>query len=68
MSDLKKFWMVWSEQASAPTKKHFSPLEANQEASRLAKRHPDRIFYVLESVSEVLTCVVQRAHEEHHDL
>lgn len=45
-----KFWMVWSPQGGAPTRKHASRAEADAEAERLAEKTPLRQFFVLKAV------------------
>jgi hypothetical protein len=43
--------MVWREDGSAPTKKHFDKASATREAERLARGYPSTSFFVLEGVS-----------------
>lgn len=44
-----KFWLVWREHGSAPTYKHQTKEDAVQEAERLAKLHPENVFFVMEA-------------------
>ncbi len=44
------FWVVWSQLGGNPTVKHESEKEAVAEASRLARKHGDRKFYVLKAI------------------
>jgi len=44
-----RMWMVWVEGGSAPNKQHWSRLEAETEAGRLAIKERKRV-YVLASV------------------
>lgn len=48
-----KFWMVWIEGKSSPTKKHFDMDEARLEAERLLKLPENRfhLAYILECTS-----------------
>jgi hypothetical protein len=48
-----KFWMVWIENCTGPTKKHFTLDDARLEAERLLKLPENRwrIAYVLECMS-----------------
>jgi len=48
-----KFWMVWRYGTNAPTFVHHSESSAVYEAERLAQKHPDDVFYVMESVKEI---------------
>lgn len=48
-----KFYMVWSPQGSAPTKKHEYFDEAEAEAKRLANMNKDQQFYVLMAMSRI---------------
>jgi hypothetical protein len=47
-----KFWMVWREDSfsSPPTVKHTTSAAAKAEASRLATKHPDTRFAVLQAM------------------
>lgn len=45
-----KFWMVYSPQGGAPTRRHLSRDLANSEATRLARRNPTKDFFVLKVV------------------
>ena len=48
---MKKFWIVWK-QDNFPTKViHDLKSDALIECDRLATKHPDATFYVLEAVS-----------------
>ncbi|MCK5612783.1 hypothetical protein KAR91_63510 [Candidatus Pacearchaeota archaeon] len=47
----KIFWVVWSPGSGAPTVWQESKEDAVKEAERLATKHPDRVFHVLQSVS-----------------
>lgn len=51
MDEERKFWVVWNPHRNAPTFKHFSSLEAVNEAERLARVNPAEKFYVLEVIS-----------------
>lgn len=41
------FWLVWTPYGQNPTKKHESQEEAQREAMRLLKKHPEKQFYVM---------------------
>ena len=43
----KRFWMVWTPSGTGPTKCHDTHESAHGEAERLAKQHPERVFFVL---------------------
>ena len=51
--ELLKFWMVWVEGKSGPTKKHFTPDEARLEAERLLRLPENKYYiaYILECMS-----------------
>ena len=49
---METFWMVWSPQGRAPTVRHVSLKQAEQEAERLFKLDPTCEFYVLQAVSK----------------
>lgn len=49
------FWMIWSPQGAMPEVKHFTYREAEEEAERLAKKHPGRRFYIMYSCELVKT-------------
>ena len=49
--DLKPFWLVWSPKGGLPSATHATIESATAEAERLAAKHPDRPFYVLEAKS-----------------
>lgn len=48
---MNKFWMVWMEGNRDPQHKHTSSHSAEMEAERLARLHPGRTLYILESVN-----------------
>lgn len=48
-SETQVFYMVYSPEGGAPTMQHYSYSDAKQEAERLARKHPGRQFYLLES-------------------
>lgn len=48
-----KFWMIWTKMGRKPHSLHFSATKAIHEAGRLAKKHPDRKFIILESVIKI---------------
>ena len=45
-----KFWMVWSPSGGAPHRQHLTRSEADDEATRLARVNPGRMFLVLKAV------------------
>ena len=47
------FWMVWRENGSQPTHRHYSKEDALNEAGRLALTCPGEVFYVLKSTAAV---------------
>ncbi len=47
---MDKFWMVWSPLKGVPIVMHDSNFTAEEEAGRLAKKHPEATFYILESI------------------
>lgn len=47
------FYLVWCEGGGAPRFKHGDPMDAEQEASRLAKENPGRSFVVLAPVVRI---------------
>lgn len=58
--------MVWNEGGNAPVKKHMDAQSAKDEADRLAAKHPEQRFAVLQAMDvrvchitppEVLRCV-----------
>ena len=49
MSEQHKFWLVWGIGKPAPTMQHPNPLKAEEEAKRLALKHPGVMFVVMES-------------------
>jgi len=56
-TSIKKYWLVWGENStpqewiSFPSIKHQSWKLANNEATRLAIKHPNRKFFILEAMS-----------------
>ncbi len=47
----KPFWLVWSPQGTHPPEyRHTNVTSATHEAERLARLHPGRVFFVLQSV------------------
>lgn len=42
-----KFWVVWSPKSGEPTRTHYSFLDAHREAKRLARKEPQKVFYVM---------------------
>lgn len=48
-TDTARFWMIYSPEGGPTTCQHFSYPDAVNEAQRLAKKHPTRKFYILES-------------------
>ena len=52
MSNLYKFWLVWSpEGKTMPTFRHQSEFAAQTEAERLARWNPGKQFFVVEAKS-----------------
>lgn len=51
----KQFYMVWRGRGSVPTTQHETLETAEAEASRLARKEPGEVFYVLASVCEIKT-------------
>lgn len=49
MAEHHKFWLVWGIGKPAPTMQHPNPLKAEEEAKRLALKHPGTMFVVMES-------------------
>ena len=49
MAEQHKFWLVWGIGKPAPTVQHLNPLKAEQEAKRLALKHPGTMFVVMEA-------------------
>ena len=47
------FYLVWSLKKGTPTKRHSSRDAAEQEAARLAEKHPGVEFFVVEAISRV---------------
>lgn len=43
----ERFWLVYKHGGNIPTRQHASQKEAEQEAVRLAKKHPGETFFVL---------------------
>lgn len=50
----RPFWMIHGIGRGAPTHMHWSRYEADQEAKRLARKHPETCFVVLESVAAMI--------------
>lgn len=50
----EKFWMVWRENGSGPTFRHYSREAAETEATRLSKAAPGDVFYVLKAVGGIV--------------
>jgi hypothetical protein len=48
----RRFWVVWNtnHHASSARYKHYSRVEAQHEAERLARQHPGQCFVVLKAV------------------
>jgi len=61
----KIFWIVWSPGSGEPTVWQESKKDAVKEAERLAGKHRDRVFHVLQSVSTSCVKVVQT---KYHDI
>lgn len=54
MQGEREFWLVWNggfNRGDSPKHKHYSEVEAQAEAKRLAALNPDTGFYVLKGVS-----------------
>lgn len=47
------FYMVWTKTGWPPRKQHATRQAADQEADRLARRHPGKKFIVLRAVAKV---------------
>lgn len=47
---ITKFWLVWSDDGRAPTRKHWTKASAETEADRLATSHPGQVFTILACV------------------
>lgn len=54
---MERFWVIWREDGCLPTKKHRTKADAVKEAERLAKKHPDSAFHVLENTGTCKTVV-----------
>lgn len=50
----QKYWMVHCPQEGVPTRTHNTYESAEAEAYRLARKHPNRVFIVLEAVTAVI--------------
>lgn len=50
-----QFWMVWRENGSAPTCRHFTKQIALAEAERLAALNPGEVFFVLKATAGVVS-------------
>lgn len=62
-----RFWLVWSEQGGVPMVKHTTEQSAVDEARRLALKHRERQFYVLQSMVTWVQVVSQTyLHEQKH--
>ena len=48
----RKFWLVWNLQGRNPSVVHPSKELAEKEAGRLARLHPEYVFYVVEVLSK----------------
>lgn len=59
MSEAGPFWLVWHVGGSPPREKHDSPISAMQEAGRLARKHPEREFVVMESLVSATSSAVE---------
>ena len=46
-----RYWLVHNPQRTAPVVRHYLRGDADNEATRLAEKHPGETFYVLEVVS-----------------
>ncbi|MCK5601341.1 hypothetical protein KAR91_05725 [Candidatus Pacearchaeota archaeon] len=55
----KAFWIVWSYESGATIHKHASKEEALKEAERLAAKHPDKPFHVLQAISTSQTRIIE---------
>ena len=53
------FWIVWCPNAGAPSRMHPSEQDASDEAYRLSKMHPDRVFTVLRSQFDIRQVYVE---------
>lgn len=47
------FWWVWTKTGSLPTKFHESEHDAEQEAVRLALKHPGKKFIILHAARKI---------------
>lgn len=54
MADTPPYWLVWRENGAAPTKQHPGPVEAEQEAKRLAELNRGEAFVVLCPIARVM--------------
>ena len=46
-----KFYLIFNPSQSAPKHRHYTLEEAQTEARRIAKRHPERTIYILETIA-----------------
>ncbi len=60
--DNETFWMVWSPQGQAPTRKHLTRASAVTEAERLARLNAGNEFYVLQAIEGRRVDGMQRVH------
>lgn len=54
-AEREQFWMVYGKDQRAPTVRHMTRWQAQQEAQRLAKNNPGIEFYVLAAVDGFVT-------------
>lgn len=50
-----RFWLVWREFSPDTRYKHQTKKSALEEAERLARLHPDQVFFVLKATAAVKT-------------
>lgn len=65
MTESKPFWMVWNPLRQPPHHRHETEESAWIEAERLAAKHVDDKFYVLQSLGEVWS--VATVHNLKHE-
>lgn len=53
METKTKFWMVWRRNGSEPRFQHQAKVEAEREATRLARKYPGEEIFVLEAVRNI---------------
>ena len=58
----KAFWIVWAFESGVPTRQHASKEEALKEAERLAAKHPDKPFHVLQAISTSQAKIVETTY------